>query len=85
MALASYDRLRYWYPGGLTPALDDLTLEVGEGLTLVAGASGSGKSTFLRTFNGLVPHFHGGRFGGRARIAGLDLLSTPTSRLASSR
>jgi energy-coupling factor transport system ATP-binding protein len=82
MALASFERLRYWYPGGSAPALQDLTLEVGQGLTLVAGASGSGKSTFLRAFNGLVPHFHGGRFGGRARIAGLDLLATPTSRLA---
>ena len=57
---------------------------MGEGLTLLAGPSGGGKSTLLRAFNGLVPHFHGGRFGGRGRIAGLDLLTTPTSRLARS-
>jgi len=84
MRLASFDRLQYWYPGASEPALRDVSLAVGEGLTLLAGPSGGGKSTLLRAFNGLVPHFHGGRFGGRGLIAGLDLLTTPTSRLARS-
>ena len=84
MALASFERLHYWYPEAPEPALRNVNLELGEGLTLLAGPSGGGKSTLLRAFNGLVPHFHGGRFGGRGRIAGLDLLATPTSRLARS-
>src|SRR6202035_4586800 len=55
------------------PALRDVTLTVQPGeLIVVAGASGSGKSTLLRTVSGLVPHFHGGRFAGRAVVAGLD-------------
>ena len=33
---------------------------------------GSGKSTLLRAACGLVPHFHGGEFAGRGRVAGLD-------------
>jgi energy-coupling factor transport system ATP-binding protein len=41
-------------------------------LVVVAGRSGSGKSTLLRVVSGLVPHFHGGRFAGRATVAGLD-------------
>jgi energy-coupling factor transporter ATP-binding protein EcfA2 len=84
VALAEFDRFSYWYPGGGDPALDDVVLEVCAGLTLVTGPSGGGKSTLLRAFNGLVPHFHGGRVAGSARIAGLDLMKTPTSRLARS-
>ncbi len=49
----------------------DLRLEAGE-MLLVAGMSGSGKSTLLRAVNGLVPHFYGGRFGGRVVVDGLD-------------
>jgi energy-coupling factor transport system ATP-binding protein len=51
-------------------------------LTVVAGPSGGGKSTLLRVFNGLVPHFHGGRISGGARVVGLDVVATPTRHLA---
>ncbi len=49
----------------------DWGLERGS-FTVVAGASGSGKSTLLRTLNGLVPHYTGGRFGGRVLVDGRD-------------
>jgi energy-coupling factor transport system ATP-binding protein len=38
--------------------------------TLIGGASGSGKSTLCRTFNGLIPHFYGGRLRGEVTVAG---------------
>lgn len=82
MAAASFAGLTYWYPDAGDPALESVDLVVDSGLTVVAGPSGGGKSTLLRVFNGLVPHFHGGRVAGRARVAGLDVLSTPTRRLA---
>jgi energy-coupling factor transporter ATP-binding protein EcfA2 len=82
MALARVDRLTYWYPGTDRPALAEVEVEVAAGLTVVAGPSGGGKSTLLRLFNGLVPHFHGGRLAGSAVVAGLDVVSTPTRRLA---
>ncbi|MFN7147067.1 MAG: hypothetical protein ACK4YP_25080, partial [Myxococcota bacterium] len=32
---------------------------------LVCGPGGVGKSTLLRLFNGLVPHFYGGTISGK--------------------
>jgi energy-coupling factor transport system ATP-binding protein len=82
VAVATLSKLTYTYPAGSAPALRDVCLEIGEGLTVVAGPSGGGKSTLLRVFNGLVPHFHGGRISGSARVVGLDVVATPTRHLA---
>ncbi|MGH7761397.1 MAG: ABC transporter ATP-binding protein [Candidatus Dormibacteraceae bacterium] len=82
MAIASLNNLSYWYPGADEPALQDVSLLVDAGLTLVTGSSGGGKSTLLRVLNGLVPHFHGGRIAGFAEVAGHDVITTPTRTLA---
>jgi energy-coupling factor transporter ATP-binding protein EcfA2 len=82
VAIARLTNLSYWYPGSEDPALHDVTLSLDQGLTLVAGPSGGGKSTLLRVLNGLVPHFHGGRIAGAALVQGHEVISTPTRRLA---
>ncbi len=79
--LARLERLSYWYPGDV-PALIDVDLVLRPGLTLVVGPSGGGKSSLLRLFNGLIPHFHGGRIGGSAIVLGHDVARTPTRTLA---
>jgi energy-coupling factor transport system ATP-binding protein len=67
--------LRFSYGGAPAPALDGVDLDVRGGeVLLLEGPSGGGKSTLLRALCGLVPHFHGGRFGGRVRVGGLDTL-----------
>ncbi|HTE59413.1 MAG TPA: ATP-binding cassette domain-containing protein [Solirubrobacteraceae bacterium] len=68
-----FEGVTYRYPGAGAPALRDVELEVAAGeFVVLAGSSGSGKSTLLRAAAGLVPHFHGGEFGGRLEVGGLD-------------
>jgi energy-coupling factor transport system ATP-binding protein len=82
MAIARLNHLTYWYPRTDEPALDDVDLAIEDGITVVAGPSGGGKSTLLRVLNGLVPHFHGGRIRGKADVDGMNIIDTPTRRLA---
>jgi len=72
----------YWYPRSAGAALDDVDIAIDDGITVVAGPSGGGKSTLLRVLNGLVPHFHGGRIRGEADVAGANIITTPTRQLA---
>ena len=48
---------------------------------LICGASGSGKSTLCRTFNGLIPHFYGGKIDGDIRVAGKSTLNQSVGEL----
>ena len=82
MAIARINHLTYWYPRSENPALDDVDLHIDDGITVVVGPSGGGKSTLLRVLNGLVPHFHGGRIKGHAEVDGHDIIRTPTRQLA---
>ena len=72
-AVLSLERVTYRYPGTGAAALRDVSLDVAPGeFVVLAGLSASGKSTLLRAASGLVPHFHGGTFAGRALVGGMD-------------
>jgi len=75
--------LNFTYNGADKPALQniDLTIEDGQ-FVLITGASGGGKSTLCRCFNGLVPHFYGGKISGKAEVQGLDILEHSPKELA---
>ena len=80
--LLQFEGVSYTYPGYAAAALTGVDLEIAPGeFCLLAGLSGHGKSTLLRAACGLVPHFHGGRFAGRVRLAGLDTREHGPARL----
>jgi energy-coupling factor transport system ATP-binding protein len=71
--MIDFENLEVRYNEDGPPALTGIDLVVGEGeLCLLAGATGSGKSTLVSAVNGLVPHFTGGTFSGRVRTDGRD-------------
>jgi energy-coupling factor transport system ATP-binding protein len=81
--MITFDRVTVRYDDRAQPVLSecDLTVEEGE-LCLVTGHTGSGKSTFLGTVNGLVPHFTGGTVNGRVLVDGRDTSTHPPRELA---
>lgn len=77
------DRLGFAYGESPRAVLNAVTFDVAEGeMLLLAGPSGGGKSTLLRCINGLVPHFHGGRFEGRVLTGGVDTRCAQPRELA---
>ena len=56
---------------GSVLALDDLTLEIGPGITGLVGANGAGKSTLIKILLGLVLPT-----SGTASVLGLDVAAT---------
>ena len=83
MALATVRDLAFTYGGADRPALSGVSLEVAPGeIVLLAGRSGCGKTTLIRALAGLVPHFHGGTFGGTVEVAGHDTRRTRPAKLA---
>ena len=66
-----FSDLTFTYEGADHPTLQHVELTIDEGeFCLVVGETGSGKTTFLRTINGLVPHFTGGHVSGDVSVDG---------------
>lgn len=63
-------------------ALHDTSLTCAPGtITLICGASGSGKSTVLRLINGLIPHFNEGQLDGTITVHGESIPDAPLTEL----
>jgi ABC-2 type transport system ATP-binding protein len=65
-AVIATERLTMRFPA--VTALDDLTIEVGDGVTGLVGANGAGKSTLIKILLGLLP-----ASDGSATVLGLDV------------
>ncbi len=83
MALVEIEDLTYWYPRAERPALEDINLQVEKGeFILLTGPTGCGKTSLMRLFNGLIPHFHGGRMRGMVKVGGRDTTDVKPRELA---
>ena len=81
--LISIRNLTFTFEGALAPLFSGLNLDLEAGkVALLKGATGSGKSTFLRAINGLVPHYSGGSLQGSVMIDGHELLGRKPHDLA---
>jgi len=83
LAIIEAKGLTYTYPIGAKPAFEDVTVKIEKGeFVLLTGPSGCGKTTLCRCFNGLIPHFYGGKLEGEVTVAGLKVAESPISELA---
>lgn len=83
MSLFTIENLTYYYPDTAAPALHCVNLAIEEGeFILVAGGSGSGKSSLARALTGLIPDFYGGKIGGKVSYQNRDLRSWNKQDLA---
>lgn len=77
------DELSFTYTGIETPSLQDISLRIETGETvLIRGASGSGKTTLLYCLNGLIPHVFDGTLSGAVRLNGITPPSMPLREIA---
>lgn len=61
-------KLHYSLEAGIKKAIDDITLEIKKGFTVITGPSGSGKSSFIQMIGGLKKPT-----GGSINVNGTDL------------
>ena len=79
----AFSRLGYRYAGAPVPSLSDISLVIEPGeFVVLAGRSGSGKSSLLRAGCGLIPHFHGGEIDGSVLVGGRDTRESGPGELA---
>ena len=83
MAVIETRDLTYNYPGAKKPSIKDvsITIESGE-FVILTGPSGCGKTTLCRCFNGLIPHFYGGKLEGEVVVAGCKVADHSIYELA---
>lgn len=81
--IIKFNNFSFFYNDSMIPALQNINLSIFEGeFVLLTGLSGSGKSSFCKCLNGLIPHFYGGKLSGSVLVNGFNSLITPTHKLA---
>jgi energy-coupling factor transport system ATP-binding protein len=72
------ENLHFTYPSRSTPTLRGIDAKVNPAaFILLTGPTGCGKSTMLRTLNGLIPHASGGKLSGSVRVNGASVAKQP--------
>ncbi len=77
--LIQLNNFTYQYPHTANNALKSINLSLKKGSFVgFAGPTGAGKTTLIKSINGIVPHFEGGTFSGEVLLNGkaADTMST---------
>lgn len=83
MSLIKFHDFYFRYKGNKIYALNDINLEINENkFILLAGGTGSGKTTLIRCMNGLIPQFYSGFYKGWVEVNGIDTSKTSISNLS---
>ncbi len=78
-----FEDFSFRYEGMAEDTLKNICLEIKDGeFLLLTGRSGCGKSTILRSLNGLIPHFYPGKIKGEVLYEGRSLLEMTPSKIA---
>ena len=84
MSLVKFHNFYFRYKGNEIYALNDIKLSIEEdNFILLAGETGSGKTSLIRCMNGLIPQFYTGYYKGYVEVKGRETTSTPIATLSS--
>ena len=79
----SATNVSFKYKTSDTNILKEINLNVEKGkFILICGPTGSGKTSLIRSINGLIPHFYRGKFYGYMKIKGTDTISSSPALLS---
>jgi len=83
MSLIKFDKFSFRYKGNEDYALRDIDLKINPNkFILLAGETGSGKTSLIRCMNGLIPQFYAGYYKGSVEISGRNAALTPIADLS---
>jgi energy-coupling factor transporter ATP-binding protein EcfA2 len=83
MSLIKFNNFSFRYKGNNEYALKDIDLRIkANKFILLAGETGSGKTSLIRCINGLIPQFYAGFFKGSVEIDGKDTTTTSIADLS---
>lgn len=82
-SVISVQNLRFRYRGRREIALNDVSFEVQQGdFLVIMGHSEAGKSTLAASLNGLIPHFHRGKFAGDVVVLGQNTREATVAQMS---
>ena len=83
MSIIKFKNFHFRYKGNDEYALKNINLEIGSNkFILLAGETGSGKTSLIRCMNGLIPQFYAGYYKGHVEISGKNTNETTISELS---
>jgi len=83
MTLITYNNFHFRYKKNKEYQLNNINLKIDENkFILLCGETGSGKTTLIRSMNGLIPQFYPGYYKGNVIVNGNDNSETPIAELA---